>query len=246
MRHNARIRQSDCLSIPPRRHGDCGCAVCADGPQRATARHRRCQHSRIGHLPIVQFEQRHFHRRNERDIVPACNFLFDAEVGVGMLQVSPESAPRIDIIALQFKKAIVSATPGEWGLGISGASILASRNGNGVRQNQLTALITRQFEVSALHLNLGTVHDREAAAIPRNRLTWGVAGEYQANPRLTRVGEAFGQRGMPATAQIGLRWWAVTDHIQFTASTGAPRGEGREGRWVSFGIRLETGNALLR
>ena len=194
----------------------------------------------------LEFEQRRFNRRNELDIVPACNFLFDAEIGVGILQISPVSAPRIDSVALQFKKAIVSATPGEWGLGISGATILASRSGNGVRQNQLTALITRQFDASALHLNLGTVHDREAAAVPRNRLTWGVAGEHQANFRLTLVGEAFGQRGFPAIAQIGLRWWAVADWVQLTASTGAQRGEGREGRWVSFGIRLETVNALLR
>lgn len=43
---------------------------------------------------------------------------------------------------------------------------------------------------------------------------------------------------------MGLRWWAVPNYVQFTASIGSQRGLGREGRWMSFGVRFETAHSI--
>ena len=95
-------------------------------------------------------------------------------------------------------------------------------------------------------MNLGVVADKEAdAEVRRNRLSWAIAAEHEANDRSTIVGEVFGQRGVPATAQLGMRWWAVPKHVQFTTSLGAQRGAGRDGRWLSFGVRFETGDSIF-
>lgn len=97
-----------------------------------------------------------------------------------------------------------------------------------------------------MHLNLGNVSDREAApGTRRNRFSWGIAAETEASGRWTIVGELYGQRGLPETAQVGLRWWAVPKYVQFITSVGAQRGQGRDGRWLGLGIRFETAEAIF-
>ena len=196
----------------------------------------------------LEIEQRQFGNRVERDIVPACNFVFDAEIGVGHLRVAPKDGPRTDSVVYQFKKVLSPASPTEWAIGIGAATVRAihSRQHSVTRQHYLNALFSRQFDATMLHANIGVVSDREAEPdIPRNRLTWGLAAEHEATTRWTLLGEVYGQRGQPETVQIGLRWWALPKYVQFTSSVGAQRGAGRDGRWLSFGIRFETGDSIF-
>ena len=195
-----------------------------------------------------EIEQRQFRNRLERDIVPTCNFVFDAEVGVGHLHVGPKEGARADSVVYQFKKVFIPASENGWAFGINGATVHSVNTGeqSGTRQHYLSALFSRQFGGSVLHANLGGVAD--PGAVPgtrRNRMTWGFAAEHEATPRWTLLGEVYGQHGQPETAQVGLRWWALPKYIQFTSSVAAQRGAGRDGRWVSFGIRFETGDSIF-
>lgn len=194
----------------------------------------------------LETEQRRFRNRVEQDIVPACNLWFDAEIGIGHQRVAPDAAPRAESVVYQFKKVLVPAEANEWAFGIAAATVRASGGESGTRQNVVNALASRQFGETALHLNFGNVSDREAApGTRRNRLSWGIAVETEASARWTLVGEALGQRGLPVAAQVGLRWWVVPKYVQFTTSLGAQRGEGRDGCWVSFGVRFEAGDAFF-
>ena len=193
-----------------------------------------------------EIEQRQFHSRVERDMVPVCNVWFDMEIGIGHQRVAPTAAPRADSIVFQFKKVLVPADVSGWSFGLAAATIRATGGESGTRQHYLNALATRQFENTAMHLNLGVVADKEAdAGTRKHRLSWGIAVEQDTSDRWTLVGEVFGQLGLPETIQLGLRWWAVPKLMQFTTSLGAQRGAGRDGRWVSFGVRFETGGSIF-
>ena len=123
---------------------------------------------------------------------------------------------------------------------------LSIREQSGTQQHYLNVLLSRQFGATLLHANIGGVADRQAVpGTRRNRLTCALAAEHEATPRWTLLGEVFGQRGKPETAQIGLRWWAIPKYIQLTSSLGSLRGAGRDGRWVSFGIRFETCDSIF-
>ena len=195
-----------------------------------------------------QFETEHrrFRRRIEQDNVPVCNLWLDTEIGIGHQRVAPNAAPRADSIVVQFKKVLGTSEETGWAFGIAAATIRASGGQSGTRQNFANALLTRQIGNTALHLNVGFVYDRESQpGIRRNRASWAMAAEHDASDRWTLVGEAFGQRSIGATAQVGLRWWLVPKYVQLTTSQGAQRGEGRDGRWVSFGVRLETARSIF-
>lgn len=195
----------------------------------------------------LEIEQRQFRNRIERDIVPACNLVFDAEIGVGHLRVAPKDGPHMISAVYQFKKVFTPSTA-EWAIGVGAATVRAihSREHSGTRQHYLNALFSRQFDTTLFHANIGVVSDREAEpGVRRNRLTWGFAAEHEATTRWTLLGEVYGQRGQPETAQIGVRWWALPKYLQFTSSVGAQRGTGSDGRWLSFGIRFETGDSIF-
>ena len=194
----------------------------------------------------LEIEQRRFGSRVERDIVPVCNIWFDAEFGIGHQRVAPVAAPRADSIVYQFKKVFLAGDVSDWAFAAAAATVRAMGNASGTRQNFVNAIASRQIGDNTLHFNIGVLSDRETPpGMRRNRLTWAIAAENDTIERWTFVGEVFGQRAMPATAQIGLRWWALPKYVQFTTSLGAQRGAGRDGRWLSFGVRFETGDAIF-
>lgn len=195
-----------------------------------------------------QFETEHrrFRRRIEQDNVPVCNLWLDTEIGIGQQRVAPDAAPRANSVVYQFKKVLGTSEETGWAFGIAAATIRASGGQSGTRQHLANALLSRQIGNSAFHLNVGVVSDRESQpGIRRNRPSWALATEHDASDRWTFVGEVFGQRGVGATAQVGLRWWLVPKYVQLTASHGAQRGEGRDGRWASLGVRFETARSIF-
>ena len=196
----------------------------------------------------VETERRRFNRRTELDIVPACNFFGDTELSIGKLRVVAEGAPRIDSVMYSIKKVLIAGGEAGWSAGFNAAIIRAAGKASGTRQNLLTAIFTRPLDANGdtmMHVNVGWVNDREAASgTRRNRGAWGAAVESNVSARWTVVAEAFGQQGQPQAAQLGLRWWAVPKYLQLTTSVGAQRGLGREGRWMSLGVHLETAGSL--
>jgi len=196
-----------------------------------------------------EIERRRFNRSTELDIVPACNLFGDMELAIGKLRVDAEGVPRIDGVMFSIKKVLVAGGDGEWSAGFNASTVRAAGNASGLRQNQVTALVTRLLDPgtsTALHVNAGWIHDRESGnEARRDRFTWAVAVESDLLARWTVVAEVFGQQGLPEAAQVGLRWWAVPGHVQFTTSIGALRGLGQDGRWTSFGVRVETARSIF-
>jgi len=195
-----------------------------------------------------EIERRRFNRLTELDIVPACNLFGDMELAIGKLRATGDGVPPIDGTFYSIKKVLVAGGDGEWGVGFNAATIRAAGKASGTRQNQVTAVFSHPVEANGetmLHLNFGWVGDHEADRdARRNRFAWAIAMERDLSVRWTVVAEAFGQQTLPEAAQVGLRWWAVPAHVQFTTSVGALRGMGRDGRWVSLGVRFETVGAI--
>jgi hypothetical protein len=195
-----------------------------------------------------QFETEHrqFRHRLEQDIGPACDLFFNIEFGISYQRVAPKEGSRADSIAWQFKKVLAASADADWAFGIAAATVQARGGESGTRQNLVNALASRKMGNTHLHLNAGIVSDRKSEPGARkSRLSWAIAAEHEATDRWTVVAEAFGQRGIAATAQIGARWWPVPKHVQFTTSFGAQRWEGRGGRWASVGVRFETGKSIF-
>ena len=191
----------------------------------------------------LELEQRRFGNRVERDVVPVCNLWFDTEMGIGHQRVAPAAAARADSVVVQMKKVFALDAAGDWSVGVGAASVRAvnSPEQSGIRQNYLTAVMTRQVGATALHANLGLVFDREADVdMRRTRPTWAIAVEHESTTRWTVVAELFGQRGVPNSAQFGLRWWTIPKYVQLTTSLGTQRSMGSDGRWISIGIRFES------
>ncbi len=194
----------------------------------------------------LETEYRRFDRRNEFDIMPACNFIGDAELAVGTSSIRAKEGPHANRVTAGLKKVLIAGEGSAWSAGVSAATILATGKTSHPPQHAMTALFTRTIDVGTLHLNAGWASDRAAdAGARKHRSTWGVAIERDVTSRWTLVGEAFGQRGLPETAQLGVRWWMVPKAVQLTASMATQRGLGREGRWASFGVRFESGGPLF-
>lgn len=98
----------------------------------------------------LETEQRRFRDRHELDLVPACNFIFDAEIGIGKLRVSPDAGPRSDSIVYQFKKVFTPADAADWSFGIGAATVRATGEQSGTRQNIVNTLVSRQIGSTAV------------------------------------------------------------------------------------------------
>jgi hypothetical protein len=196
-----------------------------------------------------EIERRRFNRLTELDIVPTCNLFADMELAIGGLRANADGEARVDGVMFSIKKVLMAGGDSGWSAGFNASTIRASGNSFSTRQNQVTALFTRPLDAdtnTAVHLNAGWIHDREAGnEARRDRFTWAVAVESDVSARWTVVAEVFGQQGLPEAAQVGLRWWAVPGHVQFTTSIGTLRGLGQDGRWTSFGVRFETARSIF-
>jgi hypothetical protein len=193
-----------------------------------------------------EIEHRRYGDRAEQDIGPACNFFLDIELGVSHQRIAPDSAARANSIIYQGKRVLFTSTDLDWAFALAAATVQARAHESGTRKNFFNAIITRKLAATALHLNAGMVADREALPGTRkNKFSWALAAEHDATERVTLVGELFGERGMPATSQIGVRWWLMPKQAQLTTSIGTQRGGGRDARWASIGIRFETAKPIF-
>ena len=86
-----------------------------------------------------------------------------------------------------------------------------------------------------MHLNTGWLHDK---ALSRERLTWGVGSEVNANERLTIVAESFGDNDANPYWQTGARYAIIPHLLQVDATVGRQTGTDHGNRWISFGVRF--------
>lgn len=183
----------------------------------------------------IEFEQRTFKKSTERDVLPACNLLFNSEMQLGFLHTRIDEAPSEKRWLFQAKKTLWESEKDGLALGIAAGTI--KRNGASERENYITMPLTGVVDSTTWSLNLGTLRNSEER---KWKATWAGAVEHDLTEKVTLVGEIFGARGESATAQAGLRYWLVAKKIQLTASVGKQRDSGSDGRWTSIGIRFET------
>ncbi len=183
----------------------------------------------------IEFEQRTFKRSTERDVLPACNLLFNSEMQLGFLHSRIDEAPSEKRWLFQVKKTLWESEKDGVALGIAAGTI--KRNGASERENYVTLPLTGVVDSTTWSLNLGTLRNSEER---KWKTTWAGAVEHDLTEKVTLVGEVFGTRGEPSTAQAGLRYWLVAKKLQLTASFGKQRDSGSDGRWTSIGIRFET------
>lgn len=183
----------------------------------------------------VEFEQRTFNRSTERDVLPACNLLFNSEMQLGFLHARIDEAPSEKRWLFQVKKTLWESEKDGLALGIAAGTI--KRTGASERENYVTLPLTGVVDSTTWSLNLGTLRNSEER---KWKTTWAGAVEHDLTEKVTLVGEVFGARGEPSTAQAGLRYWLVAKKVQLTASVGKQRDSGSDGRWTSIGIRFET------
>lgn len=182
----------------------------------------------------LEFEQRTFRQKTERDVLPACNLLFNSEMQLGFLHARPDDAPTEKRWLFQVKKTLWESEPEGLALGIALGTI--KLQGSSERDNYVTLPLSGTAGKTTWSLNLGGIRNSTEAKWQR---FLAAALEHDLTDRITLVGEVFGTGGQPTTAQIGGRYWIVNKKVQLTASVGQERNGGREGRWTSLGIRLE-------
>ncbi len=187
----------------------------------------------------LEIEQRNFRRSTERDVLPACNFLFNSEMQLGFLQARPDDAATEKRWLFQVKKTLWESEPEGLALGVALGTIRLRGNADrsAERDNYVTLPLTGTVDKTTWSLNAGGTRN---SAEGKWKRFLAAAVEHDLTDRLTLVGEVFGTRGEPTTAQIGGRYWIVSKKVQLTASVGQERNGGREGRWTSLGIRFET------
>lgn len=186
----------------------------------------------------LEIEQRNFRRGTERDVLPACNLLFNSEMQLGFLHARPDDAATEKRWLFQVKKTLWESEPAGLALGIALGTIRLKGNADRAaeRDNYVTLPLTGTVDKTTWSLNAGGARN-SAEGKWKRFLAAGV--EHDLTDRVTLVGEVFGTRGEPTTAQVGGRYWIVSKKVQLTASVGQERNGGRDGRWTSLGIRFE-------
>jgi hypothetical protein len=176
---------------------------------------------------------------NERWALPACNFGRSIEWTLGGSYVSTSGlSGNTDVIA-QAKHVFVPLVDGAWGRGFSiGYASHEETRPRRFLGDAYATLLNSYASADGrrvLHTNLGWTHDRATAS---DRLTWGVATEFEQSARLYWIAEVFGRDQGRAWFQAGARVWLVPDRVQVDATLGNRFGSGPEDRWVSIGLRL--------
>lgn len=186
----------------------------------------------------LEIEQRNFRRSTERDVLPACNVLFNSEMQLGFMHARPDDAASERRWLFQVKKTLWESEPEGLALGVALGTIRLRGNADrpAERDNYVTLPFTGVVDKTTWSLNAGGARN---SAEGKWKRFLAAAVEHDLTDRLTLVGEVFGTRGEPTTAQIGGRYWIVNKKVQLTASVGQERNGGSEGRWTSLGIRFE-------
>ncbi|MBL8518427.1 MAG: hypothetical protein JNM76_15810 [Betaproteobacteria bacterium] len=186
----------------------------------------------------LEIEQRNFRRSTERDVLPACNLLFNSEMQLGFLHARPDDSPTEKRWLFQVKKTLWESEPEGLALGIALGTIRlkGSAERAAERDNFVTVPLTGTVDKTTWSVNAGGTRN---SAEGKWKRFLAAAIEHDLNDRVTLVGEVFGTKGEPTAAQIGGRYWIVNKKVQLTASIGQERNGGRDGRWTSFGIRFE-------
>jgi hypothetical protein len=86
-----------------------------------------------------------------------------------------------------------------------------------------------------MHINVGALHDRESN---KDKMTWGIGGEFKASPRVMGILEAYGDNQSSPFAQAGVRYSVIPKLFQVDATMGRQLNGVNDSQWISFGVRI--------
>lgn len=177
---------------------------------------------------------------NEYWALPACNFTGNLELTVGTAFLPGEERGGIDdaMLQLQGKTLFQPLQPDSFGWGLVAGTVLHTRSDRRVVDSlyiYLPVSVSFYADRFVLHTNLG---GRYEEGDHKGRGTWGLGGELMLTPRISMVGEVFGDSLDLPFSQIGVRLWLVPGYVQLDSTYGLQLGPGHEEEWFSIGLRL--------
>lgn len=183
---------------------------------------------------------RAYPRSREFWALPACNPGGNLEITLGGGRARSEGEGATTDQVLQLKTLVRPLDTNGWGWGLAAGVVRHPEIAPGpnlLGNHYVYAPVSVSFldDRIVAHGNLGLLRDKATA---RNNLTWGLGGEFQLGPRWTGIAEIFGDHRSKPYGQTGLRVNVIPGLLQLDATVGQQFGGPREGRWLSFGLRL--------
>ena len=182
----------------------------------------------------------------ERWAIPGCNLVWDTEFSLGGNAQQATTVGATQLWLMQAKKRWRKLEVNSWGLsttigrtterpGRSQQRELEPLPPGAAQDTYLNVPITWAIASDRfIHLNLGWIHHER---LRMSHGTWGLGGELGVGPRTFVIGEVFGESGMPAKTQAGLRHWISPQKLQMDTTYGQALRGGKEERWISIGFR---------
>jgi len=172
--------------------------------------------------------------------LPACNFTGNLELTLGGAQTHSAIGSDTTDVIFQGKTLFKPLDTNGYGIGLA-AGYAAHPAANADRQllGDPYFYVPMSFSFRnddiVVHSNLGALRSREKQAI---KPTWGLGAEWRLNQQLFLIGESFGQSDGRPSAQAGVRFWIVPNHVQIDATYGNRLESSDNRRWFSLGLRL--------
>lgn len=172
--------------------------------------------------------------------LPACNLTGNFELTMGGGRARSEGEQTASDYVFQAKTLFRPLEVNDFGVGIAVGTILDPKiNPESNLLGNLYAYIpfSASFKNNRviLHTNLGWLRDR---ASNKDKLTWGIGGEFWISSRFLAIAEAFGDHRNYPFWQVGGRFVIVPGLLQVDATVGHQSSFPTGGRWISFGVRL--------
>jgi hypothetical protein len=174
--------------------------------------------------------------------VPACALL-GVEWQAGGVRTREAGTSATTAMFVQGKHAFRSVDDGAWGVGIVAGLTRFPRREARNDWGDPYLIVPVSFGLgedkdtrALLHLNVGTARLRDEA---RNVTLWGVALEKPVTPRLTLLGEAFGENAADPFLRAGGRY-TLFDRFDVDLTWVTRAGGAREDRFWSLGFHWET------
>lgn len=172
--------------------------------------------------------------------LPACNPGGNFEVTAGGGRAHYDQQASSSDFVLQFKTLFKPLESNTWGIGLAAGTVRHPEVNPGPNlfgNSYVYAPMSYSLfdDAVVLHGNLGWLRDRASG---RSNTTWGVGGEFKLSERLLGIAESFGDDRVKPYWQVGARYAIVPDRVQVDATVGQQLNGPREGRWISFGLRL--------
>lgn len=178
-------------------------------------------------------------REDEFWFLPACTPGERVELTLGGFNLNNAATGSADTWIAQAKTLLRPLATNDFGVALTfGTSRLyppagASPAGWSSYFNLISSVSLRDDGV-VIHGNAGAVRDRQAMA---TRATWGLGAEIAWSARLIGIVEGYGVESERPSRQLGLRFWAIPNRLQFDTTLGAQNAAPQNRRWVSIGVR---------